>query len=122
MLFDVHISGRRVAPAVRQMGHDVRALDDKEEQAGLSDPAIMEIAVREGRVVVSANVRHFMPLVEEWAAQGRRHAGCILVPRSIRHQDFALIIAGIRAALAEIPDQQDWIDRVYWISKDASAT
>ena len=73
-------------------------------------------------MVVSADVRPFMPRVEEWVDQGAHYAGCILLPLSIRHQDLAFVISGIRSALSAIPEQQDWIDRIYRISKDASGS
>lgn len=117
LLFDAHISGRCVAPALRVLGHDVLAVDEVADFAGICDRRVIELADEEGRVIVTANVQDFMPIIQEWGAMGRRHSGCIRVPKSIHNEDFALLIAGIRAALSDIPDQQDWIDRVYRLSK-----
>ena len=81
ILLDAHISGKTVGRALSEGGHDVRALDSELE--ALSDPQVLELAAVEGRVLVTANIRDFEPLLREWAGEGRPHAGVILVPSSI---------------------------------------
>jgi predicted nuclease of predicted toxin-antitoxin system len=117
LLLDTHISGRVVGKALRKDGHDVYALDSEKELEGMEDPDVLELAISEGRVVVTANVGDFMALITELNAGGRSHAGCICVPKSISNEEFGTtIISGVRTTVADT-SQEEWIDRVAWIRK-----
>ncbi len=96
---------------MRGAGHDVRAVDEDRSLEGLEDPAILELAVSEGRVLITFDVKDFVPLLRAWTRRGKTHAGCILVPGSISHEHFGVIIAGIMGTLGDA-SQQDWKDRV----------
>lgn len=74
------------------------------------------MAAAEGRILVTANVRDFEPLLREWAGEGRPHSGVILVPSSIRNEAFGVLISGVEGALADT-NQVDWIDRVAWLRR-----
>jgi predicted nuclease of predicted toxin-antitoxin system len=113
---DAHISGRSVGKALTEGGHDVRALDSEVELEGLSDPEVLELAAAEGRVLVTAKVRDFEPLLREWAGEGRSHAGVVLVPASVKNEAFGVLILGIQNTLADIT-QEGWIDRVEWLRR-----
>jgi nucleoside-diphosphate-sugar epimerase len=114
LLLDVHVSGRVVGRALADAGHDVRALDSEPE--GLDDPAALELAAREGRVLVTANVGDFERLLTERAGEGRSHAGVILVPRSVRNETFDVLVSGIEKTIADT-EQAGWVDRVEWLKK-----
>jgi predicted nuclease of predicted toxin-antitoxin system len=116
ILLDAHISGRTVGKSLVEVGHDVRALDSDPDLEGLSDPEVLQLAATEGRVLVTANVRDFEPLLREWAGEGRSHAGVILVPSSVRNEAFGALISGVEETLADT-DQEEWIDRVVWLRK-----
>ena len=116
ILLDAHISGRTVGKSLVEGGHDVRALDSEQELERLSDPEVLQLAATEGRVLVTANVRGFEPLLREWAGEGRSHAGVILVPSSVRNEAFGVLISGVEETLADT-DQEEWIDRVVWLRK-----
>jgi predicted nuclease of predicted toxin-antitoxin system len=116
ILLDAHISGRTVGKSLVEGGHDVRALDSEQELESLSDPEVLQLAATEGRVLVTANVRDFEPLLREWAGEGRPHAGVILVPSSVRNEAFGVLISGVEETLADT-DQEEWIDRVVWLRK-----
>src|SRR5215218_5455902 len=116
ILLDAHISGRTVGKALIERGHDVRSLDSDPDLEGLSDPEVLQLAATEGRVLVTANVRDFEPLLREWAGEGRSHAGVILVPSSVRNEAFGAVISGVEETLADT-DQEEWIDRVVWLRK-----
>jgi hypothetical protein len=116
ILLDAHISGRTVGKALIEDGHDVLALDSEIELEGLSDPEVLELAATEGRVLVTANIRDFEPLLREWAGESRSHAGVILVPFSVRNEAFGALISGIENTLAGI-EQERWVDRVQWIQR-----
>jgi hypothetical protein len=116
ILLDAHISGRTVGKALSEGGHDVRALDSDVELEGLSDPEVLELAVAEGRVLVTANIRDFEPLLRERAGESRSHAGVILVPSSVRNEAFGVLISGVEVTLANT-GQEGWVDRVEWLRK-----
>ena len=116
ILLDAHISGRTVGKALVDSGHDLRALDSEAELEGLSDPEVLELAAAEGRVLVTANIKDFEPLLREWAGEGRSHAGVILVPASVRNEAFGVLIFGVRNTLADT-SQEEWVDRVEWLRR-----
>ncbi len=68
ILLDAHISGRTVGKALIEGGHDLRALDSEVELEGLSDLEVVELAATEGRVLVTAHIRNFEPLLRASAA------------------------------------------------------
>jgi hypothetical protein len=116
ILLDAHISGRTVGQALLDEGHDVRALDSEVELEGLSDPEVLKLAAAEGRILVTANIRDFEPLLREWAGESRSHAGVILVPSSVRNEAFGVLISGVQETIAGTA-QDDWLDRVEWIRR-----
>lgn len=116
ILLDAHISGRTVGKALIEDDHDVRALDSEIELEGLSDPEVLELAAAEGRVLVTANIRDFEPLLREWADESRSHAGVILVPSSVRNEAFGVLISGVEKKLADTT-QEEWTNRVQWLRR-----
>lgn len=116
LLLDAHISGRTVGKALGESGHDVRALDSETDLEGLADPDVLALAVSERRVLVTANIRDFEPLLAQWAGEGRSRAGVILVPASVRNEDFGVLISGIQKTLASV-ERDRWTDRVEWLRK-----
>ncbi len=72
----------RIAALLRQAGFDVEAVADRGDLAGRTDKFIFEVAFSEGRAVTTNNIRDFRPLAAQWLAQGRVHAGLILLPSS----------------------------------------
>ena len=75
LLLDEHYS-EEIARRLRSRGHNVVGVREA-GLAGLDDQAVLEAAVAEGRAVVTNNVRHFMPLHNEWLATGRDHLGIV---------------------------------------------
>lgn len=116
LLLDAHISGKVVGKALEGTGHDVYALDSEKELEGLKDPEVLELAISEGRVLVTANIGDFMALLTELNASGGSHSGCICVPKSIRNEEFGAIISGVRAAVEET-SQEEWVDRIEWMQR-----
>lgn len=70
----------QIAVLLRKAGYDVDAVAEREDLAGRSDRVIFEVASSEGRAVITNNIKDFRPLAAEWLAQGRVHAGLILLP------------------------------------------
>ena len=116
ILLDAHISGRSVGRALTESSHEVRALDSEIELEGLPDPEVLALAAAESRVLVTANLRDFEPLLREQAGEGRSHAGVILVPSSVKNEAFGVLISGVQKTLADIT-QEGWVDRVEWLRR-----
>ena len=102
--------------ALREAGHDVKAADHPELE-GWEDPDLFESAAAESRIFVTSNVKDFVPLVRVWVNSGRAHAGLILLPRTLRHEQFGNIILRVSAKLSGTT-QEEWETvqngREYW--------
>ncbi len=116
LLLDVHLSGRVLGPALRQQGHDVRAANEESELTQLEDEELLAVAATEGRILVTADIKDFRPILVEWGETGRHHAGCILITSRVRNEHFGRIIAGVTAALDAMPEQEAWRDYVHYLS------
>ncbi len=113
LLLDEHLSGKVVGKALQEGGHDARAISGDKELEGLLDEDVLELAIGEERVLVTANVAHFLPLLTVLGESGRSHAGCILIPNSFRNEDFGPLISAISRELEDL-SQEEWVDRVRW--------
>ena len=96
----------QIAMLLRKAGYDVDAVADREDLVGRNDRFILEAACREGRAVVTNNIKDFRPLAAEWLAQGRVHAGLILLPstRTRTRHAIASVAAAIENVLRDHPD------------------
>ena len=115
LFLDAHVSGRVIARALRDRGHDVRAANEERALDGWEDARLLELAAAENRIMVTFNVRDFPRIVGEWAAAGRHHTGCLVIVR-LDHREFGAILRVIEAALATRPQQEAWRDYVAWAS------
>jgi predicted nuclease of predicted toxin-antitoxin system len=92
-LLDEQLSPQ-VAELLRKAGYDVEAVLDRDDLVGRSDRVVFEVACSEGRAVITNNIKDFRPLAAEFLAQGRIHAGLILLPSSrTRSRDAIAAIA-----------------------------
>ena len=112
LMLDAHISGSKVGNVLEEMGHDVKAAEKME---GLPDEALLEMSTREGRVLVTHNVKDFARILQQRTPK-KRHAGLILLPRSVKLNDFGAIISGIQKTVSGLP-QEGWVDRVEWMRR-----
>lgn len=105
----------QIAVLLRQAGYDVDAVASREDLIGRSDRIIFETACSEGRAVVTNNVKDFRPLAAEWLAQGRVHAGLILLPstRTRTRNAIAAVAAAIEGVLRDCPNGPNGSER--WI-------
>ena len=105
----------QIAVLLRKAGYDVDAVADRDDLVGRSDRFILEAACREGRAVVTNNIKDFRPLAAEWLAQGRVHAGLILLPstRTRSRDAIAAVAAAIDTVLRDHPDGLSGSER--WI-------
>lgn len=105
----------QIAVLLRKAGFDVDAVADRADLTGRSDRIVLEVAASEDRAVVTNNVKDFRPLAAEWLAQGRVHAGLILLPSTrtrTRHAIVAIADA-IETVLRDNPDGLNGSER--WI-------
>jgi predicted nuclease of predicted toxin-antitoxin system len=105
----------QIAVLLRQAGHDVDAAAGRDDLAGRSDRIIFEVACGEGRAVVTNNIKDFRPLAAEWLAQGRVHAGLILLPstRTRTRSAITAVAGAIENVLRDHPDGLSGCER--WI-------
>lgn len=116
LFLDAHVSGKRVAKALRKAGHDVRAADEERELDGLPDEELLALATAGDRVMVTFNVADFPDLVRRWAEAGRSHAGCAIVV-GIDHGEFGTIIRVIQRVLDARPSQREWHDYTCFVTR-----
>lgn len=104
-LLDEQLSPQ-VAELLRQAGYDVLSAAEREDLVGRSDRVIFEVAGAENRVVVTNNIKDFRPLAAEWLAEGRTHAGLILLPAARTRTRAAVpgLALAIRDVLCAHPD------------------
>ena len=68
-----------IAAELTRAGCDCRAVSSDAALRGAPDGEVLETAARERRVLITDNIRDYVPLSNVWASQGRRHAGIILI-------------------------------------------
>lgn len=115
ILLDAHVSGRRVGRPLLRAGHDVLVLDQDETLSRLADEEVLTLAAEQERIVITHNVRHFVPIARSWMEARRSHPGLILV--TLPHTDYGAILRRLEQAFAARPDQDEWIDRVEFLGR-----
>lgn len=115
-LLDEQLSPQ-VAELLRKAGYDVEAVLDRDDLVGRSDRVVFEVACSEGRAVITNNIKDFRPLAAEFLAQGRIHAGLILLPSSgTRSRDaiaaIAIAIESILRNVQGLNSGERWIGQL----------
>jgi hypothetical protein len=116
LFLDAHISGPRIATALRERGHDVRAADEERALDGLADEELLSIAAGEGRIFVTFDVKDFPVIARRWAEAGRAHAGCAIVV-GIDHGEFGAILDTIAHELSARPRQAEWVELTLFLAR-----
>lgn len=104
LLLDEHLSPD-IAEGLRDRGHDVVAVKEREEWIQLSDDEVIAVAVSERRAVVTNNLRDYRPRAAELIIAGGGHYGMVYVPANFRRtrQDVGRIIAALEEILNAYP-------------------
>lgn len=89
------------AQQFRAQGYDVISVVANAALVALPDDQILACAVAEGRALVTANIKDFMPLDSQYRAAGRDHTGLILVSTKTFPQNRSFATA-ITAALEDL--------------------
>jgi len=113
VLLDAHVSSRHVGRRLAAAGHDVLALDQDEALGRLADEDGLDLAAEQQRIVITHNVRHFVPIARRWAEARRSHPGLILV--TLPHTAYGAILCRLEQAFAAHPGEDDWVDRVEFL-------
>lgn len=116
LLLDAHISGPKVATALRKAGHDVRAADEERSLDGLTDEELLGLATRERRILVTFDVKDFPGILRRRAEAGQSHAGCALVV-GLDPGEFGALLKLLAGAFAVRPGEEDWRDRACFVSR-----
>lgn len=83
LLLDQHYSPK-IAEQLRRLGHDVTSVEEQPGLRGLRDREIWGLAISEQRALVTEDVVHFSPIVQESARAAERHFGVVFTsPRSM---------------------------------------
>lgn len=93
----------RIAEIARRRGCDVTSAHERGAR-GIDDAAQLNLAVREGRCMVTRNRDDFLRLTIERFAHHEPHHGVLIVPRSIPADRFARVAASLVAYARRHPD------------------
>ena len=125
LILDAHISGPRIAKALRDAGplrdagHEVRAADEERELDGATDEELLSLAAAEGRIFVTFDVKDFPVIARRWAESGREHAGCAIVV-GIGQGEFGAVLDAVGRQLKARPDRDDWKNYTLFIARSAN--
>ena len=86
-----------IARQLRSQGHDALSVVADTAMTALPDDQILAYATAEGRTLVTANVKDFVPLDGRYRASGQSHAGLILVSTKTFPQNREFTAAVTRA-------------------------
>jgi hypothetical protein len=103
LLLDEMFSGA-IAEQLRAKGHDVLAVAADPALVALPDEQILARAASTARVLVTANIKDFVPLGGRYRGTSQAHAGLILVSAKTFPQDRSYT-AAITSALSALLDQ-----------------
>lgn len=81
LLLDEHYS-REIAGALRPLGHDVVAVAERPELAGLPDAQLLLLMTAERRGIVTENWAHFARLLRQAVEDGLEHYGVVFTSRT----------------------------------------
>ncbi len=115
-LLDEQLSGQ-IARLLRERGLDAEAVVERSDLVQAPDDEVLAAAAREGRAVVSNNIKDFRPLAAERVTDGRGHAGLILLParrsRSRSREATGALADAVEAVMRAhpegIPSAEHWI-------------
>jgi len=81
LLLDEHYS-KKIAVALRELGHDVVAVSERADLLALPDDALLSVAAGELRALVTQDYADFARLLELAASSGDIHYGVVFTSRT----------------------------------------
>jgi hypothetical protein len=82
-----------IAQQLRAKGHDVISVVADPALVGLPDDQVLAYATTDGRTLVTANIRDFVPLDGRYRAASQSHGGLILVSAKTFPQNRGFVAA-----------------------------
>ncbi len=120
LLLDEHYSPK-IARELRERGHDVASVTERDDLRGLRDRELWRLASAEGRGLMTENVADFIPLVREAATQGERHFGVVFTsPRSLPRgpRTIGVYVERLDGFLRGHPTDDALADQVQWLGSN----
>jgi uncharacterized protein DUF5615 len=117
LLLDEHYAPA-IAEQLRAAGHSVDTVLGL-GLAGVDDHALLEFCERESYVLLTNNVRDFVPLARERAAQGGEHAGLVFTSDASlpRHSGtIGRFVTLLSSLMTENPAERALANQVCWLS------
>ena len=111
ILLDEDVSRWALLHALRLRCLDVTSIVELNNDS-LDDDEVLELAVRNVRVLVTFNVGDFCRLHQEYLSAGRVHAGIIVVPR--QQEPVGALLKKLITVLLSIPSGQ-WTNRLVFV-------
>lgn len=92
-----------IAQQLRAQGYDVISVVAEPSLVALADDQILAYATAEGRTLVTANIKDFVPLDGRYRAAGQNHAGLILISTKTfpQNRSFTTAVATALAAMLD---------------------
>jgi hypothetical protein len=107
-----------IARALRVRGHNVEAIKEHSDWAGLADLDVVALARNEHRAIVTTNLRDFRPLHAELITPGSAgHSGFVFVPVSFRLTKAGIgrLVTALEEKLATYPGEHDLANGETWL-------
>jgi predicted nuclease of predicted toxin-antitoxin system len=106
LLLDVMFSDT-IARQLRTKGYDVVSVVAHPALVALPDDQILAYAAAEGRTLVTANIKDFMPLDSRYRAAGQAHPGLVLVSTKTfpQNRGFTSMVTTALETLLSSPDK-----------------
>lgn len=110
----------RVARELRRLGYDVEAVQEPQHRWAwaLEDADQLEVATRQGRALVSYNIRDFVPLSLQWAEAERVHTGILVIHvHTIAQHDVGALVQSLARFLDAHPTEDALEGRVEFLTR-----
>ena len=104
-----------LAVYLRYRGHDAAAIcrRGRTDLMNTPDEQVLDAAIRETRVIVTANEVDFRELHRTCIEEGRVHAGLVICPER-GHADFESVLRWMDSLLADVPET-DFANRLHYL-------
>jgi len=113
LLLDEHYAPA-IAEQLRAAGHPADTMLGL-GLAGSDDHALLEFCERESYALLTSNVRDFVPLARQWAADGREHAGLVFASDARHSGTIGQFVGLLSALIGENPEGRALANQVRWL-------
>ena len=117
LCLDEHYSPE-ISSHLRELGHDVSAVLERQELRGLPDGELARTMQSERCVLLTENVADFAPIANRLAASGEDHWGFIFTSRNSMPRGSGTIgmyVEALHALLSEKLEEDALKNQVWWL-------